>query len=238
MTLIFVGTGIAFDLTLSAIEELKECGEIYIERYTNPISDKNIAALEKSCGKKINLIGRNEVESDFLIKKAENANSNIALLCSGDPLNATTHISLVIEAKKRNIKTKIFHNSSIYTAAIGKSGLQAYRFGKSASLVNPRENYKPTSSLDIIRENLVRNLHTLVFLDTEPEPMSAETALEFLKEFKTVILLSRIGEEDEKILVGDSKNLMSKVTGKPPFIAIVPAKLHPVEEEYLSFYKA
>ena len=52
MTLIFVGTGIAFDLTLSAIEELKECGEIYIERYTNPISDKNIAALEKSCGKK------------------------------------------------------------------------------------------------------------------------------------------------------------------------------------------
>lgn len=235
MTLILVGTGIAFDLTLGAIEELKKCDEIYIERYTNPISDENIAALEKSCGKKINLIERNEVESDFLIKKASGA--NIVLLCSGDPLIATTHVSLIIEAKKQNIKTKIFHNSSIYTAAIGKSGLQVYRFGKSATLVNPRENYKPTSSLDIIRENLARNLHTLVFLDTEPEPMTAKTALEFLKEFETVVILSRIGEDNEKVLVGDPKNLMPKVTGNPPFIAIVPAKLHQVEEEYLEFYK-
>jgi len=235
MALILIGTGVAFDLTLSSIEELKKCDEIYIERYTNPISEENITSLEKSCGKKINLIERNEVESDFLIKKASGA--NIVLLCSGDPLIATTHISLLIDAKKQNIKTKIIHNSSIYTAAIGKSGLQAYRFGKSASLVNPRENYKPTSSLDIIRENLARNLHTLVFLDTEPEPMTAKTALEFLKEFETVVILSRIGENDEKILVGDPKNLMSKVTGKPPFIVIVPAKLHPVEEEYLAFYQ-
>lgn len=234
MALILIGLGVNFDPTLSAIDEMKKCDEVYLERYTNPISDEKIRALENSCGKNIKIIGRNEVESEFLIERA--AKCTVALLCSGDPLIATTHVALLIDAKKRDIKTKIIHNSSIYTAAMGKSGLQAYRFGKSATLVNPRDNYKPTSSLDIIRENLSRNLHTLVFFDTEPEPMTAKTALEFLKEFETIVLLSRIGEEDETISFGNPHELAKKNVGKPPFIAIIPAKLHPVEAEYLAYY--
>ncbi|MFA6531209.1 MAG: diphthine synthase [Candidatus Micrarchaeia archaeon] len=237
MALLLIGTGISFDLTLNAINELKNCNEIYIERYTNLIEDEKIKALEREIGKQIKIIGRTDVESDFLIKRAKEA--NVALLVSGDPLTATTHVTLLLDAKNKKVETKVIHNSSIYTVAAGKSGLQIYRFGKTASLVNPRDNYKPTSSLDIIRENLSRNLHTLVLLDTEPKFMDAKDALEMLSEFEHAVVLSRLGEPDEKITYGKIAELKKKSEslGKPPFSIIIPAKLHMMEEEYLETLK-
>ena len=179
-------------------------------------------------------VDRKEVESDFLLGYAKD--KTIALISGGDPLTATTHITLVIEARKQDIRVKIIHNSSIYTAAAGRAGLQIYRFGKTASLVNPRPNYKPTSSLDIIRSNLKADMHTLVLLDTEPKPMEAKAALEMLSEFGMAVVLSRLGEKDEKISYGEIDDLKGKDLGKPPFSVIIPAKLHPIEEEYLEAF--
>ena len=234
MVLILIGTGISFDLTLSAINALRQCDEVYIEHYTNLIEEEKIRSLEKLIAKKIRIIERKDVESDFLIKQA--ANATIALLCSGDPLIATTHVALLIDAKNKKIETKVIHNSSIYTVAAGRAGLQIYRFGKTATLVNPRPNYKPTSSLDIIRENLARNLHTLVLLDTEPHFMDGKDALEILKEFEYAIVLSRLGEKDEYVTYGKISELKDKKLGKPPFTLIIPAKLHPVEAEYINLF--
>jgi diphthine synthase len=240
MALFLIGTGVAFDLTLSGAEALKRCQEAYIETYTNPIAEEKINALSTMCGKKIVLLERSRLESPYLVDRA--ASADVCILASGDPLTATTHITLVIEAKKRGIPVHVIHNSSIHSVAPARAGLQMYRFGKTASLVNPRPNYKPTSSLDIIRENLVRNLHTLVLLDTEPQPMEAGAALEMLSEFDSAVILSRVGHEDELITYGKIKDLRMSAKkngylGKPPFTVIVPAKLHPVEEEYLEALK-
>ncbi|MBS3068051.1 diphthine synthase [Candidatus Micrarchaeota archaeon] len=237
--LILIGTGISFDLTLSAIDELKKCDEIYIESYTNLIENENISTLEKLINKKIISLERSQVESKFLIEQAKN--SNVALLVSGDPLIATTHISLIIDAEKARIETKIIHNSSIYSAAAGKAGLQIYKFGKTASIPNPRPNYNPTSWFEIIKENLAREAHTLVLLDTEPKPMDAKTALELIERTnkdtilknKKIIILSRIGENNEKIIYNEIEKLKITPLGKPPFVIIIPGKLHMVEEEYL-----
>jgi len=226
-----IGTGIAFDITLSALETLKKCDEIYIEMYTNPIKGSDVETLQKRIGKPIAAIGREKVESSFLIKRAGQA--NVALLASGDPLTATTHVTLLLEAKENKIETRVIHNSSIYTAAPGKAGLQIYRFGKTATLVNPRQAYKPTSSLDVIRKNLDNDMHTLVLLDTEPQPMEAKAALDMLSCFDSAVVLSRLGEEDERISYGRIEELKKKDLGKPPFCIIVPAKLHVVEKEYL-----
>ncbi len=231
MALFLIGTGVAFDVTLGGVEALKRCKEAYIETYTNPISDEMIQELGAIVGKSIVLLDRSLLESSYLVDKAESA--DVCILASGDPLTATTHITLVIEAKKRGIPVHVIHNSSIHSVAPGRAGLQMYRFGKTASLVNPRPNYKPTSSLDVIRENLARNLHTLVLLDTEPQPMEAKSALGMLSEFDSAIILSRVGHEDEKITYGKIKDLEKARLGKPPFTVIVPAKLHPVEAEYL-----
>ncbi len=237
--LILIGTGISFDLTLSAIDALKECDEIYIETYTNLIETKKIAKLGKSINKKIVSLERSQVESKFLIERAKSA--KVALLVSGDPLIATTHIALIIDAKKAKIETKVIHNSSIFSAAAGKAGLQIYKFGKTASIPNPRLNYNPTSWFDIIKENLDRRAHTLVLLDTEPQPMDAKIALEVIEKNdkngslknRKVMALSRIGEVDEKISYGEIDKLKSASLGKPPFVLIIPGKLHMVEEEYL-----
>jgi len=229
--LYLIGAGISGDLTLEGVEALKKAEEIYIEVYTNPPLADKIKEIEKFTGKQLMKIDRKEVESDFLLVYGKE--KNIALISGGDPLTATTHVTLVMDARKKNIPVEIIHNSSIYTAAAGKSGLQIYRFGKTASLVNPRPNYKPTSSLDIIRANLKADMHSLVLLDTEPQPMDANTALEILSEFSMAVVLSRLGEKDEKISYGAIDDLKKKDLGKPPFSVIIPAKLHPIEEEYL-----
>ena len=233
--LILIGTGIAFDLTLSAISQLKKCDEVYIETYTNPILDRNIEELEKYIGKKIIKLEREKVESIYLVKRAKE--STIALLASGDPLTATTHVALLMDAQDNEVEIKVIHNSSIYTAAPGIAGLQIYRFGKTASLVNPRVGYSPRSSLDVIRLNLANDMHSLVLLDTEPEPMEALSALEMLKEFDSAIVLSRIGESDQKMSYGSINDLENKDLGKPPLTIIIPAKLHIVEHEYLDKVK-
>ncbi len=232
--LYLIGAGISGDFTIEGVEALKKCDEIYIEVYTNPPLENKIKDIEKLTGKEVMKVDRKEVESDFLLGYAKG--KAIALISGGDPLTATTHVTLVIEARKQNIPVEVIHNSSIYTVAAGKSGLQIYRFGKTASLVNPRPKYKPTSSLDIIRNNLKADMHSLVLLDTEPKPMEAKAALEMLSEFSTAVVLSRLGENDEKISYGAIDDLKKKDLGKPPFSVIIPAKLHPIEEEYLEAF--
>ncbi len=232
MSLILIGSGISFDLTLRGMEMLRASDEIYIETYTNPIQESSIKSLEKELGKTITQLKRSEVESSFLLEKAKSA--KVCLISSGDPLTATTHIALVLEARQKNIPIQVIHNSSVYSAAPARAGLQIYRFGKTASLVNPRPNYRPTSSLDIIRNNLKMDMHSLVLLDTEPEPMDAKTALNMLNEFETAVVLSRLGCKDERITYGEIRELGRKNLGSPPFAVIIPARLHPLEEEYLN----
>src|SRR3990167_2030083 len=112
MALSIIGTGVSFDLTLQGIEQLKKCDEIYIEGYTLPIDSEKISSLEKLINKKITKLERKDVESLFLIKRAKTADT--ALLVGGDPLSATTHVSLVIDARNANIPLNIIHNSSIF----------------------------------------------------------------------------------------------------------------------------
>jgi diphthine synthase len=53
-------------------------------------------------------VDRKEVESEFLLGYAKD--KDIALISGGDPLTATTHITLIIEARKQNIPVKVIHN--------------------------------------------------------------------------------------------------------------------------------
>jgi diphthine synthase len=229
--LTLIGSGISFDLTLSAVKALRGCDEAYIETYTNPIDVNRIEELEKAIEKEVFILERDKVESSYLVDKAKD--NDVCLIASGDPLTATTHVTLVMDAKQKGIPVRIIHNSSIYSAAPARAGLQIYRFGKTATLVNPRPNYQPTSSLDVIRKNLKNDMHSLVLLDTEPEPMDAKVALDMLSEFELAVVLSDIGSEEEKITFGKIKDLRESDLGRPPFTVIIPAKLHPVEEEFL-----
>ena len=255
--LVLVGLGISddSDIPVRGLNELLDCSEVYAESYTNRMAEGTLARLENKVRRKITVLNRADVEAEKTLVEAAK-NKKIALLVPGDPLIATTHISLVIACRKAGVKVAVVHSSSILSAAIGETGLQSYKFGKMVTLPYWRENYKPVSTYEVICENLSRDLHTLVLLDIDEQmgPMEPKQALALLLEMKKeaertgkkgaeinessrIVVLSKLGHIDQKISYGKIKDLMNEVLGEPPCCLVVPAKLHFLEEEYLAYFK-
>ena len=105
---------------------------------------------------------------------------NIAILCGGDPLMATTHKILLIEASRQGVGARIIHSNSIITAAIGESGLDFYRFGKVCTIPRWSQSYKPVSFYETIYGNITNDAHTLVLLDYDSKSESTISIKEAL----------------------------------------------------------
>ena len=251
-SLSLVGIGISDEkgISLSGLEELKSCDRIFAESYTNLMPEGTLGRLEKLVGKKIELLKREDVEGEKVILEAASS-SRVALVTPGDPMIATTHVSLVIAAKKKGIQVKIFHASSILSAAIGESGLQAYKFGKMVTLAYWRENYKPMATYDVIAENLKRGLHTLLLLDIDEKlgPMKPSEAAKLLLEMEKVgkkkilvpetkvLVLCRAGWNPSQAFYASLRELSdpgSVEDACPPAVYLIPSKqLHFAESEFL-----
>ncbi len=250
MPLYFIGLGLNSekDITINGLEAIKKCDVAYLENYTS-ILDCPKETLEKFYGKKIILARRSLVEADNneIIENAKT--KNVAFLVVGDPLVATTHIDLFLRAKKEGIKCKVIHNASIISA-IGVTGLQAYKFGRTASI--PFENENVEVPYDALAGNLSLGLHTLFLLDLNPEDekfMSVNDAIRYLlrvelkrnekifSEKALCIGCSRIGGESRVIKAGTAKELLKHDFGKPPHCLVVPGKLHFMEEEGLNLWR-
>ncbi len=231
--LYLVGLGLdKNDVNLRALEIIKKCKKIYLEIYTTKLPYKK-SELEKIIKKKLIDAPRKIVESDFLINEAKK--QNICLLIYGDPLSATTHLSLINEAKKARIKIQIIHNASIFNA-VSQTGLQLYKFGKTISIPRWKEHYEPTSFYQVIKENLSIDAHTLLLIDPG---LSLNDSLNELKEAadkelddKKIIICSQLGTKNQKIINGKIKELIKKKV-KEPFCIIIPASLHFTEAEFI-----
>ncbi|MCX8197674.1 MAG: diphthine synthase [Candidatus Micrarchaeota archaeon] len=249
--LLLIGTGIcgAKGMTLEGLEAAKSCSFLFAEQYTNLVPDGFLEELERLCGKKIALLSRMDVEGEkTLLDAAEKGSA--ALLVPGDPLIATTHVSLVVSARKRGVRARVVHSSSILSAAIGESGLQTYKFGKTSTLAYWRENYKPMAAYEAVAENLARRLHSLLLLDIDEQlgPMRPQTAAKTMLDMESagkkgifsgqtkVVLLQGLGWSCQKVSwLPLSQMLSLPPSGKdPPAAIIVPAGLHFMEEEFLS----
>jgi len=237
--LYLIGIGLCNEknLTLEAVEAVKNCDEVFLEGYTSVLQCKK-EDLEKIIGKKINSADRNLVESNALIQKAKE--KNIALLIIGDVFSATTHITLFLEAKKQNVEVRVIHNASILTA-IGITGLDLYKFGRTASVPFHKTDYP----IEVLKQNQQLGLHTLFLLDLDPKNdrfLTIAEACDYLTKKgispETKALgCARIGCPDYKIVYAELNKLRSIDFGKPPYCLIIPGKLHFVEEETLSFYE-
>lgn len=234
--LYLVGMGISdeHDLSMRALDTLMKCKTVYCEMFTS-IWHGNLKNLEKIIQKPIILISREQVESDFLIKEAKK--SVVALLVPGDPLTATTHIELMIEAKKNSVLFDVVHSSSIYTA-VAETGLQIYKFGRTTTFPKPQENFNPSSPIEVIRENEKSNLHTLVLLDIG---MSATEGLKILNESgyskKKVVACCKLGTDEKTIKFGTVGSMVNdKDLNKTPAVLVVPGNIHFKEEEALAIW--
>jgi len=234
--LYLIGTGLNKNsIGADALEALKTCDKVYLENYTVNFPYKT-QELEKELNVKIEELDRKKVEDESILEEAKE--KNIALLVYGDSLSATTHIQLVIECKKQNIEYKIFHNASIMIA-IAETGLQLYKFGKTASMPNWKEHTnKPTSFANYIKENQSIKAHTLILTDIGLE---IKEAIEQLKKSsdtlpEKIIAISNAGTENQKIFYNTLDNLNEEKI-QMPFCLIIPSELHFVEEDALENLK-
>lgn len=247
--LFFVGLGLEQSPTLRAIDALKKCDQIFYESYTSVSFDQNLSSSLSDCvgGKEIHHVRREFVEDGRRILEHAR-DSNVALVCSGDPMVATTHQDLRVRAIHLGIQTKIIHGSSILCALSGELGLSSYSFGKTVTMIRSPMHY--TAYLTIY-QNLLRGLHTALLLEWDEaerfflSPSEAVTGLlDAEKDLKygiitadTLLLgISEVGKEDRNPRItscafGDA---LSRDFGIPPLTLVVPGKLHFTETEALS----
>jgi len=233
--IIGLGLGDEQDLTQRALSVAKGC-ECYIELYTSKWGG-DVNALEKLVGKPIITMKRPDLEDrleQFLDKAKKN---DIALFVLGDPLAATTHIELLLEAKRRRIPVQVLHNASIFTA-VAETGLQLYKFGKTATI--PLSG-KLEAVKEAISGNRKQGLHTLLLLDLDHEIglyMHASDAVKMLlkagivKEKEKLVAAARLGQPGSRVVYAPAKELLEEKLGVPA-ILIVPGKLHFKEKEAL-----
>jgi diphthine synthase len=236
-------------MSVEALEEAKGCDKLYAEFYTSKLFGTSTERLEEVFGKKIEILPREKVESNpEIIEEAKE--KKIGLLVAGDALTATTHVDLLLDAKKAGVDTKVVHGSSIYTAAAGLAGLQIYKFGRATSVTLPQEGFMPESPYNVIKENLEKGMHTMVFLDIQPPKyMTANQAMDvlldvegmknekvFMSETK-VVVVAQAGSDKPLVKYGAVEELIKEDFGKALHILIVPGKLHFKEEEFLQSLK-
>ncbi len=246
MTLYIIGIGLndEKDITLKGLEAVKKCSKLFLESYTSKLQC-DISNLEELYGKKIILADREMVEknSDEIISETEDT----ALLIIGDPMSATTHIDIMMRAKEKKVSVVVINNASVLTA-VGITGLQLYKFGKTTSIPFPQEGFEPETPYDVIKSN--GELHTLVLLDLRPDEDKFMTVNEGLKYLLSIedkrkekvisedtlaVGCARLGGT-YKIKYGKVKELVDEDFGGAPHCIIIPGKLHFSEEEALEMY--
>ncbi|HLC79132.1 MAG TPA: diphthine synthase [archaeon] len=245
--LYIVGIGLsAQQLTLEALEILKGCEKIYIEEYTSRYPSSSAKELEQIIAKPVVSLMRKQVEEEFGIILEQARAENIALAVYGNPLNATTHLQILLDAKEKGIKARAIAGISIFEF-VAFTGLERYKFGRTTSIVFHIEDYEPESFYDAIIENKKLGLHTLCLLDIKKEEekmMSishAISVLEVIEEKREMSALSEsigvgiagAGSDDCQIKAGTLDQLKSYNFTSYPQCLIVCGKLNEKEIEAL-----
>lgn len=219
---------------------LEKCSKVYLENYT---VDFPYALEELKLGKherlKITPLERKDVESNLLIKEA--TSTKIALLVYGCPLFATTHSSLIMDARAQGVKTRVIYSASIFDA-IAETGLQLYKFGKTTSMPGWKKSFTPDSFLDVVKDNLSIKAHSLILTDIGLSLASAINQLEISLKNKNLtidklVVCSRMGTEDSRVIYDTLENLKKIKDVKMPFCLVIPSELHFAEKEFLESVK-
>jgi diphthine synthase len=168
----------------------------------------------------------------------------VAIFIQGSALVQTTHLSLLQDARRLKIKTKVVHNASIISA-ISETGLHSQKFGRYVTIPFPeRTNGKsPESIFEIIKGNKKRELHTLCLLDLDVEEkryMKVNDALRVLLKGRIVtkdteiVVFARAGSENPLIAYDKVNNLLKRNIQDTPTVMVVTGKLHYTEKDFLN----
>ena len=241
----FIGLGVSgiSELSDSTLSVIKNADVVYLESFTSPISETEKKQLENISNGEFKIAKRWMVEDGNEI--LENAKTRETILISyGDPYIATTHLELKTRAITDKIETKTIHSSSIVSSLIGEVGLHYYKIGKVLTIMNdPKSMSTPYYT---IFDNLLNKTHSVILLEYNEDKsffLDPHDALSLLLDVEKiqnrkiisldtfVIIASRIGKSDQKIISGKISNLIKKEFGEPPHSIVIPSGLHFTESD-------
>ena len=245
--LYIVGIGLSpKHITQEALETLRACEKIYLVTYTSKYSDADTKDLEELVGKTVQVLTRTQTENEFGSILNEARKPKIGLAVFGNPLNATTHIQMLLDAKEAQVKAKVIAGISIFEF-VAFTGLDRYKFGRTTTVVFQEEDYEPESFYDAILENKKIGLHTMCLLDIKSDEGRlmgighAISILERIEERREQNVLSEsvlvgiagAGSEGQQIRAGTAEQLKSHDFSVYPQSLIVCGKLNEKEIEAL-----
>lgn len=252
-TLFFVGLGLfdVRDISVKGLDIVRNAETVFAEFYTSVIPGSTREEMEQLFGRGVRMLTREDVEGEHLILEAVEQGDAV-LLTGGDPMSATTHQSLRMEAASRGFPVRIIHASSIFTAVPGLLGLPAYKFGRTTTLVRPEKGYFPTSPYDVIRENRTSGLHTLVLLDIKSDEgyfMTANEGIEVIMRMEAakrekvvtwdmeVAVVARAGSDEPFLWYGSMEHGKAQDFGGPLHTIVIPGTCHFMEQEMLDSFR-
>ena len=215
LLLVGMGPGRISSMTIEAKNAAKSADFRRYEAYTALWPADELAKLEEDIGD-IEMVMRPEVESPTELLDLAKSHL-VALLIVGDPLQATTHVDIQLQALEAVINCIVFHGISITTLVTGAVGLSNYRFGRQTTITYPYGGWVATSPLEVIAVNFFQNQHTLALLDLDPtgagtgkqipmQPGDAYASLGLMKEK----LSSNISDMPEDNTIESMKKLAFK----------------------------
>jgi diphthine methyl ester synthase len=265
MTLHIIGLGLfdQKDISVRGLEIVKICDKVYLESYTSLLSC-SVKDLEELYEKEVIVADRSQSEQNVneIINLAKE--KEIAFLVIGDPVSATTHMEVVRSCKEQKVAVEVINNASIFSA-IGITGLQPYKFGKTTSIPFLERVPGLETPYHVIKANQSIGAHTLCLLDIMVDNAEAETggkvksentkfmtikeALEVLLDIESrlkegvitddtfVVGTARLGHDDFVVKVGKLSEVKELDFGGPLHSLVIPGNLHFSEEEMLLLWK-
>ena len=246
----FVGLGISgFEsIPIEGLDAISKSDIVYLEQFTSPIGKSDLEKIQNAVKGEFRPAKRWLVEDgNEILEMAKE--KNVVLLSYGDPYIATTHIELRTRAIENKTQTLSIHASSSLTSMIGECGLHFYKVGRIATIMSEMKSL--TTPYYVIYKNLIEGNHTVLLLEYNQDkdffldPKDALKGLlkteqgqrrKVLTESSYVIIATRIGFKDQKIISGKISSLTNTDFGKPPHTVIIPGRLHFTESDALKLF--
>lgn len=250
-----IGLGLSIHLLpIGGLVKLLRCNKILVDTYTSIWFSEGIDLFKilNMDGIEVVYACRKDLEGKGIDVIVEEARSrDICIAIPGDPLIATTHSAIIVEALKRGVPVEVLPSSSILNVSISMSCLQVYRFGRIATVVKPKNGIEYEHPLHIVKLNRAQDLHTMLLLEMDAENnyfMTPREAIEILLNIQrrwgeevialddVIIVQQAITSSKGRVYVETVNRIVDGVTefSEPPYTVIVPARrLHPIERECL-----
>ena len=246
----FVGLGISgFEsIPIEGLDAISKADIVYLEQFTSPIGKSDLEKIQNAIKGEFRPAKRWLVEDgNEILEMAKE--KDVVLLSYGDPYIATTHIELRTRAIENKTQTLSIHASSSLTSMIGECGLHFYKVGRIATIMSEMKSL--TTPYYVIYKNLIEGNHTVLLLEYNQDkdffldPKDALKGLleteqgqrrKVLTESSYVIIATRIGFKDQKIISGKISSLTNTDFGKPPHTVIIPGRLHFTESDALKLF--